>query len=290
VADDVIAAVGELGKEARQPAVVERAIALGEWTEEQLQARAWYTSGSADSSHVREIVRKALMLELSSKKRLTRDYGTSPIRLTAHDRGELTATYRRAAEEREAVMERSRLADLAALDKATHRHMEMQDGLADVLRARGIEPRSPAAGAPQFDLAFAHGGQTFIVEAKTGRPVPTQQVRLGVGQVLEYCHVARMVRAHVRPVLLLEGYPPKPWPSICEELGIGIMTADALAASLDAVLDASDPSVDQGRMAARSIWRHGLKRTDYEPLQSECAIDSAARRTLGQSAALVTRC
>lgn len=238
VVDDLIVAVRELGREARQPAVIERALAIGEWTDNQLAARAWYTSGSADSSHVRETLRKALMLELSTKKRLIRDYGSSPIRLVDSGRAEsIDAPYRSAFEQREPVAERARLADLGALDKATRRHMEMQDALAEHLKERGIKPRSPAPGAPQFDLAFTHNGQTFIAEAKTGVPVSAQQVRLGVGQVLEYCYVARDAWGDVRPLLLLEGQPPEPWEAICLELGIGILVADNLSDSVEAVLD-----------------------------------------------------
>ena len=65
----------------------------------------------------------------------------------------------------------------------------------------------------------------------------TQQVRLGVGQVLEYCHALRDDESSPQPVLLLEGEPPSPWPVLLhDELGIGVVRADGIVSSLDRLL------------------------------------------------------
>ena len=69
---------------------------------------------------------------------------------------------------------------------------------------------------------------------KSGSPVTSQQVRLGVGQVLEYCH---LIGDAARSVLLVESAPPEPWPAMLPgHLGIGVLRADRLSASLDALL------------------------------------------------------
>jgi hypothetical protein len=127
--------------------------------------------------------------------------------------------------------------DLSALDAATARHMSLQDALADQLRERGIEPRSPGSWQPRFDLAFEHEGRGYVTEVKSGAPVSAQQVRLGVGQILEYSHLMQDGEHRVRPVLLLEGEPPHPWTVLLDgNLGITVIRGDAISASLDRLL------------------------------------------------------
>lgn len=109
--------------------------------------------------------------------------------------------------------------------------MDLQDRLAEELRSRGIEARSPGTWQPPFDLAYETSGAWFVVEVKTGRPVSPQQVRLGVGQVLEYCHLY-VARVRFHPVLLVEGESPQPWIELSEALGVKILRADDLAASM----------------------------------------------------------
>ena len=147
-------------------------------------------------------------------------------------------SYRRASSTDATVPDRApHEVDLSKLDGATARHMSLQDELADQLLERGIEPRSPASWQPQFDLAFEHEGRHFVVEVKTGYPVSAQQVRLGVGQTLEYCHSLRNDKSAPRPVLLLEGEPPAPWSVLLDdELGISVIRADGIASSLDRLL------------------------------------------------------
>jgi hypothetical protein len=118
--------------------------------------------------------------------------------------------------------------------------MDLQDRLADVLRRRGVDPRSPGSWQPQFDLAFEHAGRCFVVEVKSGDPVSAQQVRLGAGQVLEYRHLLRdTVSQEVRAVVLIEGEPPPPWGAVAAAVGIQILRADRLEESLTALLSSA---------------------------------------------------
>jgi hypothetical protein len=126
--------------------------------------------------------------------------------------------------------------DLAALEAATERHMELQDDLAEALEARGIDPRSPSGSQPLFDLAFEHDGLRYVVEVKAGNPASQQQVRYGVGQVLEYAHLLSSADAPVIPVILIESVPPMPWVDLAGQLGVRVLVATELDSALDTLL------------------------------------------------------
>jgi hypothetical protein len=236
VARDVLEAVRSLGGQARGPEVISRAIEFGGWTQEELDARAWHT-GSGVFRHIERIVSQALEFELGLTKRLQRTHGVYSVTGPLAGEG-FGVAYRRASDGKATGREPPEiLVDLAELDRATERHMDLQDRLADALRERGLEPRSPGSWQPQFDLAFEHGGQRFVVEVKSGSPVSAQQMRLGAGQVLEYRHLLRDAGdddAHA--VLLIEEKPPSPWCALVDALNIKLLQADELEQSLTTLL------------------------------------------------------
>jgi hypothetical protein len=238
VGDDILQAIYELGRDARAPAVLERAMQLGEWSEEELAARAWYT-GAGDPSHIRNVLRRALKMEQSATRRIGRTRGSGPFHVTGDYQPRAVgfgAPYRpagRNATEPDDVLQG---VDLAALDAATARHMRLQDLLAERLTARGITPLSPSTADPAFDLAFKDNGRRYVVEVKSGLPVTPQQMRLGSGQILEYAHLLKHSDVEVIPALLIEGEPPGPWTQLAGELGIRLITGDALDAGLDSLI------------------------------------------------------
>lgn len=237
VATDVIEAVRSLDKGARGPAVIARAVELGDWSEEELRARAWYT-GSGVDSHIEYIVRQALQLEFNLTRHLQQLHGVYSLAATVPAAG-FGVAYRLAGDDSAEEEMPPHLADLAELDRATKRHMNLQDRLADALRQHGVEPRSPGRWQPQFDVAFEHAGKRFVVEVKSGDPVSAQQVRLGAGQLLEYRHLLRntdTVSQEVHAVLLVETEPPHPWAALVEGVGIRFLRADQLGESLSALL------------------------------------------------------
>ncbi len=73
VGEDVLDAVKLLGRDARRAAVVETALELGEWSADELAARAWYTGWGA-RSHIRHLVLSALNYE-HAIGRLRRQHG-----------------------------------------------------------------------------------------------------------------------------------------------------------------------------------------------------------------------
>jgi hypothetical protein len=237
VGDDIVQGVYELGRAARAPAVLERALQLGEWSDEELTARAWYT-GTGDPSHIRNVLRRALQMEQSATRRIGRTHGGGPFHVTGeHEpRGPRFGTpYRPAGRDATEPDYAPHAIDLAALDAATARHMMLQDLLAERLSARGIRPLSPSAAEPAFDLGFEHNGRRYVVEVKSGLPVTPQQVRLGTGQILEYAHLLKDGDAEVVPALLIEAEPPDPWRQLAAELGIRLVAADELEEGLDSL-------------------------------------------------------
>ncbi len=238
--DDVLQAVYELGSEARFGEVLERAIAIGRWTPEELGVLAWYTSANAEPSHIRTVVRQAIGFEESLTRRIHRDYSSGPYRIVgdyALVGSGFGSTYRpasghEATQPDDAVLK----IDLAALEAATERHMKLQDDLAEALEARGIDPRSPSGSQPFFDLAFEHDGLRYVVEVKSGNPASQQQVRYGVGQVLEYAHLLSSADASVIPVILIESVPPMPWVDLAGQLGVRVLVAAELDSALDTLL------------------------------------------------------
>lgn len=242
VVPDVLAAVRSLGKAAREQAVIERAVEVGDWSAEELAARAWYT-GSGVGSHIRHIVGQALRFEVGSKGSLRQVHGLYSLAAGKTASDEFGVPYRPAgADDSEGEEELPpHLADLAELDRATRRHMNLQDRLAEDLRNRGIVPLSPGSWQPQYDLAFEDDGARFVVEVKGGSPVGAQQLRLGVGQLLEYRHLLSVSEPHeVRGVLLVESDPPPPWDVLAEAVGIKIITASRLEESLSEMLQRGD--------------------------------------------------
>jgi hypothetical protein len=240
VGDDVVRAVFELGNQAKTNAVLERAIEIGGWTEEEREALAWYTSANAENSHVRLVVRQAIDFEQTFTGRIHRDYATSPFYVVGDyqppDIG-FGAKYRPASNENPTEPDGAPHSfNLDALERATARHMKLQDDLAAALVARGIEPRSPTASQPMFDLAFEHEGTRHVVEAKSGDPASAQQVRYGVGQVLEYAHMMAAAGGAVIPVILIESAPPAPWVELAGSLGVRMLIAADLDASLDVLV------------------------------------------------------
>ncbi|MFD5374822.1 hypothetical protein ACFWJE_10450 [Streptomyces griseoincarnatus] len=115
------------------------------------------------------------------------------------------------------------------LDKATAAHEATVGALLAHLSDRGIEGRTHAPGAPAFDAGWHRGADVFIAEVKslTGAR-EEQQIRLGIGQVLDYAHQLRTAHPDRRlhPVLVLEKRPMDPrWSSLARSAGIRLTWA-----------------------------------------------------------------
>lgn len=97
------------------------------------------------------------------------------------------------------------------------------------LRERGLEPLDPA-GEPFFDVAWKARGRVHVCEVKSTRNSEVHQIRLGLGQIIQYgTMLAKAGLGEVRLSLLVETDPVDPlWKEICESVGVTIFWPDCL--------------------------------------------------------------
>lgn len=123
--------------------------------------------------------------------------------------------------------------DLDHLDRGTRTHEATIAALIEHLAHQQVEVRGHARNAPRFDAGWSRDDDIFIAEVKslTGAS-EDQQIRLGIGQVLDYTHQLQLGRADSRvcPVLALEKWPTEPrWTSLTEASGILLTWAPGFA-------------------------------------------------------------
>ncbi|MFH9466163.1 hypothetical protein ACH4LT_02520 [Streptomyces clavifer] len=114
--------------------------------------------------------------------------------------------------------------DLSSLDKATAAHEPTVSVLIAHLASREIKVHTYARNSPKFDAGWVVGTELFIAEVKglTGTS-QDQQIRLGIGQVLDYAHQLRHRGSghSIRSVLVLEKKPADGrWASFAQAVGI----------------------------------------------------------------------
>ena len=114
--------------------------------------------------------------------------------------------------------------DLSGLDKGTAAHESTISALIKYLAQRDIAVHTFARNSPQFDAGWVVEDEVFIAEVKslTGTS-QDQQIRLGIGQVLDYAHqLQRPGSGHsIRPTLVLEKRPADGrWASLAQAVGI----------------------------------------------------------------------
>jgi len=111
--------------------------------------------------------------------------------------------------------------DPALVERSVRGHAITQNGLAFYLRSQAMEPRSPRADEPNFDLAWRIGDFVFVAEVKSlTLKNEEKQLRLGLGQVLRYAHQLGH-NVVVKPVLAVERRPnDHTWMQLCERLGV----------------------------------------------------------------------
>ena len=119
--------------------------------------------------------------------------------------------------------------DMNRLDEATTAHEATVGALAAHLSGQGLHVHAPAPGAPAFDAGWSRGADVFSAEIKslTGAR-EDQQIRLGIGQVLDYAHQLRTSHPDQRlhAVLVLEKRPADPrWSPLTRSVGIRLTWA-----------------------------------------------------------------
>ncbi|MCV0403789.1 MAG: hypothetical protein K5924_08765 [Chloroflexi bacterium] len=124
--------------------------------------------------------------------------------------------------------------DPNVLDRSRKAHIDTQNDLRDFLEAAGARAWSPQTGEPDHDLAWRRRGVTFVAEVKSLPSAGTEdrQMRLGIGQVLDYHALMSKRYPRVRAVLAVEREPASGrWHPLCASHGITLVwpaTFDAL--------------------------------------------------------------
>ena len=105
-------------------------------------------------------------------------------------------------------------------DRGTAAHWDIQNELKEAVRSAGFEPRSPEGSDPEYDVAWQQGDTAFVAEVKSlTEDNEVRQLRLGLGQVLNYAHLLDWPGVKtVQPVLAVE-HPPTAeyWTELCKE-------------------------------------------------------------------------
>jgi hypothetical protein len=102
----------------------------------------------------------------------------------------------------------TRTLDPDAVGRGLRAHHQLQNRLAEFARAAGWAPRDPAPIDPEFDLAWETAHGIVVVEVKScTKENEVRQLRMGIGQVLDYDDSLRARGQAVQPVLYLEREP-----------------------------------------------------------------------------------
>jgi hypothetical protein len=146
--------------------------------------------------------------------------------------------YRRAAPGPTRAPEEPFARDPNQLDRALQAHADVQNGLCDFLGRHGAAPWSPGPGEPDFDLAWIRRGTAFVAEVKSLTETnEDRQLRLGLGQVLDYQALMADRYAGVRAVLAVERPPGDArWLRLCERHRALLVWPDTFPVLLDDAL------------------------------------------------------
>ena len=111
------------------------------------------------------------------------------------------------------------------LERTTEEHMRAQDRIAEALKELGATVCSPIGGGPDYDIAWVFRNRRFVAEVKTTRDANiSKQLRLGLGQIMEYRHQMSLDGTEPRAVLIAAGKPPADhWYQICRGASVDLM-------------------------------------------------------------------
>ena len=120
--------------------------------------------------------------------------------------------------------------DPDAVGRGLRAHRRLENELAALARARGLQPLDPPLEGPVFDVAWLENDSLTLCEVKSlSTANETGQIRLGLGQVLDYAFTLRGRGHQVRPVLVVEREPASNhWSGLCNEHGVTLVWPDTL--------------------------------------------------------------
>jgi len=131
--------------------------------------------------------------------------------------------YRRANEDVQLGPDSAEPADPELVERNLVTHRRLQNSLAETVSGAGLDPLSPRAVDPDFDLAWRLLSGSFVVcEVKSLTEAnETRQLRTGIGQLLDYLDQFLARDLDARGVLWVEREPSQPrWAELCRRVGI----------------------------------------------------------------------
>ncbi|WP_146231008.1 hypothetical protein [Micromonospora sicca] len=133
--------------------------------------------------------------------------------------------------------------DAAAYRAGVNEHDRLCRALVDHLAASGLRVGAGLAGV-NVDLAWRDTeGRQFIAEVKSvvgGNEV--EQLRLGLGQVLEYRHRLATLGMWVTPVLVVSRCTDRAWPAICGDSHVILLQGERASDWTAALTEGRDPT------------------------------------------------
>ncbi|MDA1003151.1 MAG: hypothetical protein O3B31_07350 [Chloroflexi bacterium] len=120
--------------------------------------------------------------------------------------------------------------DPDAVDRGLRGHRRTQNAVARWARQNGFRPLKPGPGDPAFDTGWWEGDVFVVVEVKSLSNGLSQvgQLRLGLGQVLDYDDQLRAAGKRTRPVLAVEREPDERWIRVCSRQGVLLVSPETL--------------------------------------------------------------
>jgi hypothetical protein len=146
----------------------------------------------------------------------------------------LIGTKYRAADEETSVAERDPFSiDPAIVERGLRGHAATQNALANFLKTRQLLPLSPGPDEPNYDIAWKNNKEIWIAEIKSVTSANEEkQLRLGLGQVLRYCHILKR-SGNVHGVLVIERAPSdQTWIDLCEAHNILLVWPEVFASKI----------------------------------------------------------
>jgi hypothetical protein len=113
------------------------------------------------------------------------------------------------------------------VDAPTAAHEQTIRALIAHLAQEGIDVLGPWRGAPRFDAGWSRGRTVYVAEVKSLRGArEDQQLRLGLGQLLDYLYGISGRAGRIMPVLVLERLPADDrWSGLCAAHGVQLTWA-----------------------------------------------------------------
>lgn len=105
---------------------------------------------------------------------------------------------------------------------ACNAHKKLQNRLADIAKDKGCNPKKSKDPSCDFDIGWELSDDCCVlVEVKSLRGDETGQLRLGLGQILDYAQSFETSDCRVKPVLYVEREPRDGrWVDICKRAGV----------------------------------------------------------------------